>query len=96
MLDTAEIQSYIASTCDGKSTCSLEFNSETTGINTLFLDSFSSYPSVCNSGSASVMVSVGCTLSDVQMSDRQVQGLLVGCIFVSVALFVTVYIDYIK
>lgn len=42
------------------------------------------------------MVSVGCMLSDSEMSNRQVQGLLIGCIFVSVALFVVVYIDFIK
>jgi len=35
-------------------------------------------------------------LTDAQISDRQVQGLLIGCIFISVALFVVVYIDFIR
>lgn len=35
-------------------------------------------------------------LSAVEQSERQVQGLFIGCIFVSVALFVVVYIDFIK
>lgn len=35
-------------------------------------------------------------LSPTEISNRQVQGLLIGCIFISVGLFVVVYIDFIR
>lgn len=35
-------------------------------------------------------------LSPAEISNRQVQGLLIGCIFISVGLFVVVYIDFIR
>jgi len=35
-------------------------------------------------------------LSPAEISNRQVEGLLIGCIFISVGLFVVVYIDFIR
>lgn len=53
-----------------------------------------SYPAVCNSGSASMMVSVGCILAEDEVANRQFQGLVIGCIFVAVALFVMIYTEF--
>lgn len=43
-----------------------------------------------------IFVSAGCVLTEAEISTRQVEGLVIGCIFITVALFTLVYIDYIR
>ena len=85
--------------CDGAATCSIVFNSATTGWDQTFINesvfSAGGYE-LCYTGAASVMVSAGCIFTDDQVSNRQVQGLLIGCIFISLTLYVVVYLDYIR
>jgi len=80
--------------CDGKVDCSLVLNSSTQGLR--FINKMDSYPAECYQGSATFMVSVACTLSEEEVENRQVQGLLIGCLFVAVALYVVSYIDYMR
>lgn len=90
------VTAAVAATCNGQTSCSIVFNSAESGFNLNYFNYSPSYPSVCYQDSASVFVSAGCILSTSELSDRQVQGLFIGCIFVSVALFSLVYFDFMK
>jgi hypothetical protein len=50
----------------------------------------------CFGGSSQLFVQIGCTLGHDEVHQRQVQGLLIACLTVAVALYVSVFTDYVR
>lgn len=50
----------------------------------------------CHGVGSLLFMQIGCTYTPVQLKQRQLQGLFIGCLTVSVALFLTLYTDYIE
>ena len=51
-------------------------------------------PSKCFGAGSLVFVQAACTIPEAQIIDRQVFGLMICCLGLSVAFFVSVYTDY--
>lgn len=50
----------------------------------------------CWGENTQLFVQVACTIPSDQIDTRKLQGLFIGCLFTGVALFVIVYLDYIR
>lgn len=50
----------------------------------------------CFGGSSQLFLQIGCTIGHDELHQRQVQGLLIACLTVAVALYVSVFTDYVR
>lgn len=73
--------------CDGQNNCTIAIV-----LDQLFRDG---YPEMCGYGSV-MYVQMPCTIPSQLKMERQMSGLLIGCISVFIYLFTLVYSDYIK
>lgn len=94
-LNSDSINAYVSRACDGKSSCGLQFNTDAEGLIPSYFSTLG-MPDACFGEASMIFVSAGCVLTPEELTTRQVEGLVIGCIFISVALFTLVYIDYIR
>ena len=90
------LQAYISSQCEGEDSCTLSFFDDNGNLNSDLFHNVNEVPAACYTGNSMIFVTAGCAIPDNELQTRQVQGLVIGCIFISVALFTLVYLDYIR
>lgn len=95
-LNQDNLQAYISGECEGNASCTLSFFDEDGNLDSNLFNNAAGVPSACFTGNSMLFVTAGCAIPDADLQTRQVEGLVIGCIFISVALFTLVYLDYIR
>lgn len=76
--------------CEGKNTCHITKLNQYINIPTAVKDS------TCFAPTSQIFIQVGCSLLEEEWNSRAEKGLLLACIAVFIALFVSNYLDYVK
>jgi hypothetical protein len=88
-LNQVGIEKYVNESCNGKAKCALDV------ANQIKAKYMSGGDTACRNGS-DFFIQMPCVVPEEETKDRQVYGLFIGCLGVFIALFYTLYIDYLR